>query len=251
MSRLGLYVPLVLSKIEVLVWRCTDLVYLIMCISVSPIEESWSIHVDGWWVDKIKNGWQRNKIEYEVSMCVKRLCASLRNIISLRSFWMCLLLAVCSACYSDTSMPSAKTVANRVEYVNQIVSTLSQNIPNTSHITIKRLYTSITNNYIPTVFSDNLYNVWFNPKQAHIAGYPISGGGFSVNDITSAQMKSQLDAISKGSLRNWGKVLILLEVSTMLSSSQFESVITTFAKLAPSSALPAAARAHILSVMPK
>ncbi|EKD71750.1 MAG: hypothetical protein ACD_46C00108G0002 [uncultured bacterium] len=185
-------------------------------------------------------------------MCVKRLCASLRNIISLRSFWMCLLLAVCSACYSDTSMPSAKTVANRVEYVNQIVSILSQNIPKTtSHITIKRLYTTITHNYIPTVFSGNLYNVWLDPKHTHIAGYPISAGGFSVNDITSAQMRSQLDAISKGSLGNWKKVLILLEVSTMLPSSQFESVITTFAKLTPSSTLPATARAHILSVMPK
>lgn len=183
-------------------------------------------------------------------ICVKRLSAGLRNIISLRSFWMFLLLTLCSACYSETSIPSAKTVSNRVEFVNQIVSTLSQNIPKTtSHITIKRLYTTITHNYIPTVFSGNLYNVWLNPKNTRIAGYAISAGGFSVNDITSAQMRSQLDAISKGSLGNWKKVLILLEVSTMLPSPQFKSVITTFAKLAPSSALPAAARAHILSVM--
>lgn len=186
-------------------------------------------------------------------MCdLKRLYVNLRNIISLRSFWMCLLLALSSACYADTSMPNAKTVANRVAFVDQIVSTLSQNITNTtSHITIKRLYTTITHNYIPTVYSGNLYNVWLNPKDTKIAGYPISAGGFSVNDITSAQMKAQLDAISKGSLEKWRKVLILLEVSTMLPSSQFESVITTFAKLAPSSALPAAARTHILSVMPK
>lgn len=184
-------------------------------------------------------------------MRVKRVCTNLRNIISLRSFWMCLLLALSSACYSDTSAPNAKTIANRLAFVNQIVSVLSQNIPNTtSHMTIKRLYTTTMRVYIPTGIQPNkMNNVWINPKHYKIAGYPISAGGFDVKDITSTQMSSQLDAISKGSLGKWRKVLILLEVSTMLPSSQFASVITTFAKLAPSSALPAADRAHILSVM--
>ncbi len=186
-------------------------------------------------------------------ICVKRLCASLRNIISLRSFWICLLLSLCSACYSaDTSMPSAKTVANRVAFVNQIVSVLSQNIPKTtSHITIKRLYATTIHNYIPRVSNEKLNNVLLNPKHTQIAGYNVSLGFFNANTNNARQMKFQLDLISKGSLGYWRQVLILLEVSTLLPSSQFQSVITTFAKLAPISALPAADRAHILSIMPK
>jgi len=54
-------------------------------------------------------------------------------------------------------------------------------------------------------------NVVIIPKHAQIAGYSISSGGFNVKAITSTQMKSQL--------------------------------------LAPSSSLPADARAYILSVM--
>lgn len=195
-------------------------------------------------------------------ICVKRLCAGLRNIISLRSFWMCLLFSLCSACYSvDTSMPSAKTVANRVAFVSQIVSTLSKNIPKTtSHITIKRLYTSTIqttiHNYIPRVSNEKLNieklnNVLLNPKNTQIAGYAVHLGFFNANMNNARQMKFLLDMISKGSLGYWRQVLIFLEVSTLLPSSQFQGVITTFAKLAPSSALSAADRTHILSVMPK
>ena len=205
---------------------------------------------------------------------MKRLSANLRNIISLRSFWVCLLLMLSSACYSDTSMPNAKTVASRIAFVNQIISILSKNIPNTnSHITITRVYTTTTRfsttttgvytttntaiNSKTTGHSDKvsnvkMSNVWIRPKHAQIAGYSIMyAGGFNVNAITSAQMKTQLEAISKGSKANWKNVVMLLGASTTLPSSQFKSVITTFAKLAPSSALPAVARAHILSVMPK
>lgn len=208
------------------------------------------------------------KLDMECLLRMKRVCVNLRNIISLRSFWLCLLLVLCSACYSEPSTPSAKTIVNRLAFVNQIISILSQNIPNTnSHITIQRVYTTsmhvsvlntTTGVYTTTGYSKKMNNVTthslikmnnvvITPKHAQIAGYSISSGGFNVNAITSTQMRSQLDAISKGSKENWKNVLMLLGAST--PSSQFTSVITTFAKLAPSSALPTAARTYILSVM--
>ena len=192
---------------------------------------------------KISNHQTIKKLNMGCLLSPKKVFTNLRNIISLRLFWMCLLLALCSGCYADTSTPSEKIIAGRLAFINQIVSILSQNIPNTnSHMTITRVYTT-------TEYGETMNNVIINPKHAQMAGYSISAGGFNVNAITSTQMSSQLDAISKGSERNWKKVLILLGGSTMLPFSQFSSVITTFAKLAPTSALPATARAYILSAM--